>query len=53
MNKVMSTNTKLTDKYNIYSYPKIILVKNNPIHFEYDRNNINDFHKFLKENKSI
>jgi thiol-disulfide isomerase/thioredoxin len=53
MNKVMSTNTKLTDKYNIFSYPKIILVKNNPIHFEYDRNNINDFHKFLKENKSI
>ena len=53
MKKLMATNEKMTQKFNITSYPSIILVKNNPIKFEYDRNNIKDFDKFLKENKSI
>ena len=56
LNKVtIGTNDiiKMTQKFNITSYPSIILVKNNPIKFEYDRNNIKDFDKFLKENKSI
>ena len=53
MKKVMSTNKNLIHKYGVYSFPTIILIKNNPVHFEYDRNNINDFNKFLKENKSI
>ena len=53
MKKISSNNKYLIKKYNITSYPTILLIKNKPIKFNNNRDNLNDFHLFLKKNNSI